>query len=922
MHLRTLKGDRTGALRAFHACATTLRRELGVEPSPATRRAYEQLLSTEAPPKPTPRLDAGLIPLVGRGEEWAQLQVAWRRAARGPRFVLVLGEAGIGKTRLAEELLHWAAQQGIDHAYARSYAAEGELAYSPVAALLRSRPLPTLDEVWLSEVARLLPEVLTERPDLPRPQPMSESWHRQRLFEALARALLGDATPTNPLLLVLDDLQWCDRETLDWLHYLLRSVPQVRLLVVGTCRPEELDSDCPLSAALPALHRDLRLTEIELGPLGEAQTATLAASIAGQALDPAAIAHLYQETEGNPLFVVETLRVGLATPQERLESEGLRLPPRVQAVLETRLTRLSPPTRELAGLAAIIGRSFAVDVLEQASGGDEDALVLGLDELWQQRIVRERGADAYDFTHDKLRETAYNLLGPARRRLLHHRVAQALEVVHATEQDTVASQVAVHFDRAGLAERAIPYYAQAGEFAVARYANEEAMAHLSRALELSPETDCEIRYRLLVMREEVCDRLGRRDAHRRDLVELEALAEKLGTEQQAEVANRWAMYANQTGEFASAIEAAQMVVDRARACGQAELQVEGHLRWGVALNYQGDSAAAQIHCEEALALAQTAGLPRLEAAALLRLGSICEQRCDWIRLQEFSDQALRLSHQTGDRWEEQAALTNLGYAACCLGDYAEAWARFEQVLHLALETGASVHEQYALLNFGLISYCVGNYRHAREYVDRLLLLAREIGDRRAQLYGLWILCDLAHCLQEYAAARDYGTEGLQLARELEYVEAEASALDGLGWLHLDLGDHAAAQGCLERALHLFRKLGAPAHAMVTLAGLASTTRKLGKPGQAEAQVDEILDYLDAGGTLSGDGRPFWVYLTCYQVLDAAADPRAPSVLAEAYAMLQEWAARMPDEEMQRSFLENVPWHREIVELAREANLPA
>ncbi len=108
-------------------------------------------------------------PLVGREEEWAELQTAWRRSARGPRFALLLGEAGIGKTRLVEEMLHWAERQGIACAYARCYAAEGELAYAPVMALLRARPLPALDDVWLSEVARLLPELLAERPDLPPP---------------------------------------------------------------------------------------------------------------------------------------------------------------------------------------------------------------------------------------------------------------------------------------------------------------------------------------------------------------------------------------------------------------------------------------------------------------------------------------------------------------------------------------------------------------------------------------------------------------------------------------------------------------------------------------------------------------------------------------------------------------------------------
>jgi DNA-binding SARP family transcriptional activator len=156
MRLHALKGDRAGAMRAYHTCATTLQRELGVEPSPTTRRAYEQLVQVELPPPPAKRMMGAVPPLVVRAEEWARLQERWRAAVtRGPRFTLLLGEAGIGKTQLVEEWLEWAGRQWIERAFARRYAAEGELAYAPVTALLRAGPLPPLDDVWPSEVAGL-----------------------------------------------------------------------------------------------------------------------------------------------------------------------------------------------------------------------------------------------------------------------------------------------------------------------------------------------------------------------------------------------------------------------------------------------------------------------------------------------------------------------------------------------------------------------------------------------------------------------------------------------------------------------------------------------------------------------------------------------------------------------------------------------
>jgi DNA-binding SARP family transcriptional activator len=239
IRLHALNDDRASALRVYHTCTTVLQRELAVEPSAATREAYEQLLNAESRPSPTVPTTTAFSPLVGREREWTQMLQAWRAVAAGgePHVVMLCGEAGIGKTRLVEELLQWAARQGIACANARCYAAEGQLAYAPVTTWLRAHPLAPLEDLWLAEVARLLPEVLAQRPDLPRPGALTEAWQRQRLFEALSRAILGTS---QPLLLTIDDLQWCDQDTLEWLHFLSRFDRGARLLVVGTYRPEEI----------------------------------------------------------------------------------------------------------------------------------------------------------------------------------------------------------------------------------------------------------------------------------------------------------------------------------------------------------------------------------------------------------------------------------------------------------------------------------------------------------------------------------------------------------------------------------------------------------------------------------------------------------------------------------------------------------
>lgn len=221
------------------------------------------------------------------------------------------GEAGIGKSRLAEEFLLWASQQGAVTARTRSYAAEGQLSLAPVTDWLRSEglrvPLRQLDEVWLAEVARILPELLTEQPALPRYESVTEG-QRQRFFEALAHAIL--AAP-QPLLLVLDDLHWCDHETLAWLHFLLRFDPAARLLVIGCAREEELPPHHPLHTLLLHLRNSTPVTEIALEPLDAAETAKLASQVAKRELDVDEGLRFYHETEGYPLFVVEMIRAAL-----------------------------------------------------------------------------------------------------------------------------------------------------------------------------------------------------------------------------------------------------------------------------------------------------------------------------------------------------------------------------------------------------------------------------------------------------------------------------------------------------------------------------------------------------------------------------------------------------------------------------------
>jgi DNA-binding SARP family transcriptional activator len=607
MRLHDARGDRARAMRVYHACVAALDRELSVEPSARTRATYEALLPLAQGLWTDERQTdaAGGSPFIGRVSERNRLTDIWRAAEGGrAQFVLVTGEPGVGKTRLVEEFASWCDHRGALVAVARSYPAEGALAYGPVVEWLRSAAfherLERLDPAYQTELARLLPELLVRVPGLAPPEPLPESDQRQRLFDAVARAILAAGLP---LVLVADDLHWGDRETLRLLHYLPRVAPEAQLLIVATARREEIDQPHPLNELVTGLQALECCAEIELGRLSRHETLALAERLVRSPIEAQAADRLYGETEGNPLFVVEAVRAGwIGGPAERGS-----LSPRVQAVIQSRLVQLSEPARALAGLAATIGREFTTDVLADASEAGEDALVRGLDELWRRRIVRESGIDAYDFSHDRIREVAYLALSPVVRRHHHLRVARALERLHAGDLGAVSGQLAAHYDRAGAAGEAVAWYVRAAQVALQLHANAEAIRLLVRALDLlqaRPETPERQRLELSILTAlpsplvSVEGYLSPRvtDVHERAL----ALTRALGIEPASPLLRSLALANLSRGDFDSAQRfGRQLLVSGERDADQV-LLVQSRFVLGVAAFWHGEFDDARAHFEAAV----------------------------------------------------------------------------------------------------------------------------------------------------------------------------------------------------------------------------------------------------------------------------------------------------------------------------------
>jgi len=573
MELQAGLGDRAGAVSTYHHCASVLERELGVAPDPLTRQAFQRLM---AHARPTAQPPAAAHPgvrgpglaaaqLVGRSAELGVLQDAWRAAVAGGRgLVLVRGGAGVGKSRLVAEVAEMARSNGAVVAMARCFGAAGRLALAPVADWLRhdavQSAVAALDPAWRAEVGRLIPSG-ADGDRRASSGATADAWQRHRFFEGLARALIA---VHRPLLLVLDNMQWCDQETLAFITFCLGLADDAQLLMAATARADDLDEDAELAGWIVRMRATGLLTEISLSPLQAADTALLAEAVSGRRLPWADADLLHAATAGFPLYVIEAVR-GTAAPGGALLPAGDLI-----TVLRKRLEQGTAAAREVACLAAAVGANFTLDLLTEASDLDADLVVEAVDELWRRRIVREF-RDGYDFSHDLLRETAYAGISPPRRWLLHRRIAQGLELLHAEDTDRVAAQLAEQYARGGRPERAVAYYRRAADVAAGMLAHAEAIRLHEKALSIIAALPAG----------------SERDS--RELAVLEAMAAPLN-----------ARYGYSSPDLQRALE---RMIALAESLGRRDSRVVGLAALGAALFVQGRTADSHRTATHALDLA-------------------------------------------------------------------------------------------------------------------------------------------------------------------------------------------------------------------------------------------------------------------------------------------------------------------------------
>jgi class 3 adenylate cyclase/tetratricopeptide (TPR) repeat protein len=610
------------------------------EPIPAVHVEWEPL--PESPvPLPTFLTDIGRI-FVGRDDELERLWQLWKDATAGElRIALLAGEPGVGKTRLAAELAGRVHDEGATVLAGRCDEDLG-VPYQPFVEALRhfvdhSLALSGRLGRYGGELGRLVPELSERVPGLPVPLRSDPETERYRLFDAVA-AWLAAASVEEPVLLVLDDLQWAAKPTLLLLRHIVRASGG-RVLVIGTYRDTELTHDHPLVEVVADLRRQGSVERLSLSGLDEVGVAAIVEQASGRTLDEATVAlarAVYEETEGNPFFVREVLshlaETGAVERREggwttRLPVEELGIPEGVREVVGHRLSRLSSDTNHALRIAAVVGAEFELGVVQAAGDLGEETLLGALEEAAAARVVTEVSATRFRFAHALVRATLYESLTAARKVTLHRKTAQAIETIHESALDDYVPTLAHHWAKASTpvtdTAKAVDYARRAGDRALTQLAHDEAANYYASGLDLLDAGRADPadprRVELLIGRGEAQRRAGE-PGYRQTLLDGAHLAEQLGDTR----ALARAALANSRGLIYSAafeVDTARVEVLEAAvaAVGEDDLPVRARLLANLAqeLAWQPDPRRRLTLSGEALRIAASLGDPETLAHVLL-----------------------------------------------------------------------------------------------------------------------------------------------------------------------------------------------------------------------------------------------------------------------------------------------------------------
>ena len=850
MRLHLALGETSTALQVYATCRARLAEALQIAPSADTIALAERIRATEArsPGSSLSQPATGerhppsqlVAPLVGRAAAFSRLVGSLRQAQQGqPQAVLVVGEAGIGKTRLASEFVTWARAQGAEVLSGQAFEMGGRLPYQPLVEALRTRleeenaPEDLLDDLWLAELSRLLPELRVRYPDLPTPTE-DELAARLRLFEAVAR-LLDALAQRAPLVVLLDDLHWIDGASLDLVRYLGHSWKEhgSRVLLLGTVGREGLEPKSQLAVQLADLRRDLPVSQVPLQALSQAETLQFVQAIAGassaQELETPLGDFLFAQTGGQPLYLLETLKllrerewlvprwsaagtwrlepaldIAAALAQEPSRHE--LLPPSVRAMIQARLAKLSPAARQLVMASAVLGTQASAQLLWQVTELGVQTGVEALEEAVSSGMLREEEAGGpgagrpggYRFTHELIRDVVYTELGEARRQVLHQRALARLE-----SEGARASELAYHARASGETGAAYRYSVEAGDEALAIFAVEDAIKHYEQARSLLQEQQPRLQTLLEASEiEHLYIFLGRASAFQNAWQQAQqAYEELLGYAQQHQLPRLVSMTLNRL-----AILAAQHSLDKPRV--QALLE-------------QAYQMVETSHDQKALAetewnQAQVTGI----------------MWDDPTRALPHAQHALTLARGIQDKELQARSLFTLGVIHLLGGDFQEAMHALEASLALYASLSS---EPFAARELSLASFIIGSP------------LTQPLTNRATEAL-CWMFLAFAQLHAEQVQPSIHsGRRALALSKEIKNVWVQILSTTGLTYGLLEAGAYEEALVLTQHTVALARTF--PLMEPGFLIALGSTYQALQQWEEARSTLEEaeaVAETLDLG----------------------------------------------------------------------------
>jgi len=728
-------------------------------------------------------------------------------------------------------------------------------------------------------------------------------------------ALLKVESLRQPVVLFLEDLQFTDHDTKDFLPRLKRAILAAQeaypVAMIVTSRPHGV-----------SVEEDLIDARIDLPGLSQAAVARLIETLLGGVAAPGLVRLVMDRSEGNPYFTEQIIRYLQEESLIEMSQTGWALlkgvhypvlPGDIRAVLVARLDQLAHQVREIVQTASVLGREFEIRMLAQMLHEDEtvDAWIA---EAEKAAIWAPLNEIRYIFSHGLLRDAAYAMQMQARRRELHGLAVEAMEHLYTDSLSHHYVELAYHTEYAELYQKAQLYYTLAGRASADLYQNSQAIDYYTRALAHTPIDDLSTQFDLLTERAGLFHRLGERTSQSQDLEALEKLAHQLGDPQRTakvEVMTAYYYY-YAVSDYHAVIQRSERVLNLIDKDRSIEIVIDAYLLLSSAHLQLGNLDEAMQIGRTCLKLARDAGERLQEGRVLSVMGLVAIEQNKHDFARECLTEAVLIGREVRNTDLEGKALNNLGMSAGYIqGDFALARDYYDQAYAIMHERGDRTAEGVGMANLGYTAGMMGDFDAARTYHEQALSISREVVNRYLEINTLINLSAVTGLQNDVRDSIEYAQKALELSRRTGYRSGEAWALLYFGHASQLIKEYEQAQQAYNASILIRNELGQPNMAMEPAAGLIETALALDDLPAAMRGAENILTHLVNGGTLEGTEEPLRIYFACYQALEKNKDSRSSDLLVKAVGMLNSRVSKLRDEESRRVFVEKVPWRLAI-----------